>query len=130
MKLTSSELTLPSIGPGPRHEGVHIWLPQLSIETGRSGALSIDGRTFVDCFIEGPAVMMPIEGCDFENCNFGDPHGDPRTLMLKPMGARRVTGVIPFTNCIFERCTFGGIGFAGTPEFLDRLVAALDGGTK
>jgi len=55
----------------------------------------------------------------------GDAHGDPRNLMLTPLGPQRVTGPIPFKNCQFINCNFLGVGFTGPSEFLDNMAAAL-----
>ncbi|MNT72560.1 hypothetical protein D3C72_2111750 [compost metagenome] len=97
------------------------------METSRTGVFAIENRTFIDCLIEGPAVLLAVEGCNFDGCNMGEAHGDPRNLMLAPQGAQRVTGPIPFKNCQFINCRFLGVGFTGSAAFIETMVSALGG---
>ncbi|WP_303703080.1 pentapeptide repeat-containing protein, partial [Brevundimonas naejangsanensis] len=110
---------------GPTYVGKNVWLPQLFMEAARAGLPAIENRRFENCLMEGPAVLLPLEGCNFDGCNMGDAKGDPRNLMLTPMGPQRVTGPIPFKNCQFINCNFLGVGFTGPSDFLDNMVAAL-----
>jgi len=126
----TAPITLELLGPGPEYKKVSVWLPQLFMETSRAGSLVIENRTFTDCLIEGPAVLLPLEGCHFDGCNMGDAHGDPRNLLLLPMGAQRVTGAIPLKNCKFINCRFLGVGFTGAKAYLDDMVAALGGAAQ
>ena len=121
-------IVLELLGPGPNYANKTVWLPQLFMETARAGSMVIEGRRFENCLIEGPAVLLPLEGCNFDGCNMGDAHGDPRNLMLSPQGPQRVTGPIPFKNCQFINCRFVGVGFTGAPAFLDSMAAAISGG--
>ena len=127
-------IVLELLGPGPDYVGKSVWLPQLFMETARAGTMVIEGRRFENCLIEGPAVLLPLEGCNFDGCNMGDAHGDPRNLMLSPQGSQRVTGPIPFRNCQFINCRFLGVGFTGAADFLDNMARALaqpqDGATQ
>ena len=120
-------IVLELLGPGPDYVGKSVWLPQLFMETARAGTMVIEGRRFDNCLIEGPAVLLPLEGCNFDGCNMGDAHGDPRNLMLSPAGPQRVTGTIPIKDCKFIRCRFLGVGFTGPQSFLDGMVAGLGG---
>jgi uncharacterized protein YjbI with pentapeptide repeats len=120
-------VTFEAIGPGPDFKDASIWLPQLFFEAARGGKLVIENMTFTKCLIEGPAVLLPVEGCNFNNCNMGEAHGDPRNLMVTPMGPKRVTGPIPFKNCRFDDCRFLGVGFTGSSAFLNDLVEMLGG---
>jgi len=121
-------LTLEPLGPGPVYTQINIWLPQLFIENVRTGAQLISDRRFEGCLFEGPAVILPIEGCRFDGCDLGDAQGDPRSLMLAPQGATRVVGPIAFKNCQFVNCRFVGVGFTGAPAFLDDMARAIGGG--
>ena len=125
--MTDAPITLELLGPGPDYKNTSVWLPQLFMETSRAGSLIIEGRTFTDCLIEGPGVLLPLEGCNFDGCNMGDAHGDPRNLMLQPVGPKRVTGAIPLKDCKFINCRFLGVGFTGSKAYLDEMVAALGG---
>ena len=123
----TAPITLELLGPGPEYKAVAVWLPQLFMETSRAGAPIVENRTFIDCLIEGPGVLLPLEGCHFDRCNMGDAHGDPRNLMFVPMGPQRVTGAVPLRNCTFINCRFLGVGFTGSKTYLDEMVAALGG---
>ena len=126
--VATTPLTLEPLGAGPTHVRVNIWLPQLYIESLRAGSQVIENRRFEGCLFEGPAVILPIEGCQFDGCDLGDANGDPRSLMLAPLGANRVVGPIAFKNCQFINCRFVGVGFTGAPAFLDDMAQAIGGG--
>ena len=82
----AAPIILTPIGPGPDYKRTTVWLPQLFLETSRAGgALLIENRTFTECLIEGPAVLLALEGCQFDGCNMGVA-GNPRNLLLKPLG--------------------------------------------
>lgn len=123
----NNTLSFASIGPGPEYKSIHIWMPQLAAESALRREALIEGRTFTDCVFEGPAVLLPVGGCQFQDCNMGDSMGDARNLMLLPMGPERVAGAIAFKDCVFVNCAFMRIGFTGAPEFLEQLVTMLDG---
>lgn len=124
----TAPITLAPLGAGPTYTSVNIWLPQLLLETLRGGDPAIENRRFEGCLFEGPAVILPVEGCQFDGCDLGDAKGDPRSLMLAPQAANRVVGPIPFRNCQFINCRFVGVGFTGAPAFLDSLAQALGDG--
>lgn len=121
-------LTLEPLGPGPTYTRINIWLPQLYIESARAGSQVIENRRFEGCLFEGPAVIIPVARCEFNGCELGDQQGDPRSLMLAPLGKNRVVGPIAFKNCQFINCRFLGVGFTGEPAFLDDLTQAISGG--
>lgn len=123
----TAPITLELLGPGPEYKKASVWLPQLFMETSRAGSLVLEDRVFIECLIEGPAVLLPMEGCHFDGCNMGDAHGDPRNLLLQPMAPQRVTGAIALKNCKFINCRFLGVGFTGTKAYLDEMVSALGG---
>ena len=127
MSDVSAPITLELLGPVPVYKSVAVWLPQLFMETSRAGSLVIENRTFIDCLIEGPAVLLPLEGCHFDGCNMGDAQGDPRNLLLQPAGPQRVTGAVPLKHCTFINCRFLGVGFTGSKAYLDEMTAALGG---
>lgn len=124
----AGSLVLEPIGPGPTYTAVNIWLPQLIMEALRAGGQAVENRRFEGCLFEGPAVILPLEGCAFDGCDLGDAKGDPRSLMLAPQSGSRVVGPIPFRNCEFINCRFLGVGFTGSSAFLDQMTAAISGG--
>jgi len=113
------------IGEGPVYDKAQIWLPQLVAEAMGAGLSTIRGKTFVDCRLEGPAVVMPVGGCSFDACDMGFTSGDIRNLLLSPVGPQKVTGVIAFEACTFLRCKFHAVGFTGAPDFLKNFHAEL-----
>ncbi len=126
--MTASPLpALTLIGPGPVYEDVSIWLPQLFAEHARTGSSIIEGKTFVRCRFEGPAVLLPVSGCSFSGCNMGEAGGDTRNLLLSPIGPQKVVGVMPFKDCVFRDSAFFMVGFTGTPDFLAQFQATVGG---
>ncbi len=86
------------------------------------GGAMIEGRTFTDCFIEGPAVMLALEGNHFEGVNFGPTGGDLRNMLFRSMSGRMAIGAIPVRNCTFRNCQFHTLGITGNEELLRMLV--------
>jgi hypothetical protein len=119
-------VTFKTYGPGPVYTGVSIWLPLLMYEAAVRGENSINGKTFVDCSLQGPSVIVPISGCQFDACDMGASDNDIRNLLLQPVGPTKITGAIAFRDCVFQRCAFVGIGYTGAAEFLDQM-RAIDG---
>lgn len=123
----TQDITIPAIGEGPVYEGLNIWLPALAIEAARRNQPVIEGKTYRNCVIEGPAVLLPLGACNFDGCNMGDSAGDIRNLLLQPMGPQRVTGTVAFKDCQFINCQFRRIGFTGPAEFLAQIQQVLGG---
>lgn len=120
---------LTALGAGPVYKDVHIWLPQLFAEHARAGLAVIEGKTFLNCRFEGPAVLLALGGCSFETCNMGEAGGDTRNLLLAPIGKEKVVGVIPFRNCVFRHSAFYRVGFTGSPSFLKQFSEIVGGPT-
>lgn len=100
-----------------------VWLPSLAVNHWNAGQMVIDGKTFTDCVIEGPAVMAVMEGVTFEGCSMGV-FTDVRTLLYSPLGAK-MAGVVGMANCKFVRCSFAQVGFTGSPELLAEFQADI-----
>lgn len=105
-----------------------VWLPNLAVQHFNSGASVIDGLTFTDCLIEGPAVMMVVDGVTFDGCSMGVTK-DPNNLLVQPVG-ERMTGVIPFSNTRFVRCQFVRVAFTGHPDFMAGFAEGLRGASE
>jgi len=105
------------------YEKEAIWLPAFVMSHMQAGKNLIDGKTFTDCLIEGPAVLFATDNVNFEGCNMGVTD-DGRNLLLQTVGSK-VTGVIPFANTRFVRCRFVGVGFTGHPDFLKQIAENL-----
>jgi len=102
-----------------------IWLPQLAVQHWNAGQMAIEGKTFTDCLIEGPAVMAVMNGTSFDSCAMGTT-SDVRNLLYRPLSNTKMAGVVGLSNCRFIRCRFVQVGFTG----MDDLLAQLEGGIK
>jgi uncharacterized protein YjbI with pentapeptide repeats len=86
----------------------------------------IQNRTFTNCVIEGPAVLLAMSGVNFDNCNLGMASEDSRSLILMPMAKNKVVGAIGLKDCTFRNCQFFAIGYTGGDAFIDRMLQVLD----
>lgn len=86
------------------------------------GGAVIEGRAFRDCQIEGPALMLVLEGVFFEGTNFGPTGGDLRNILFRPMGGKGI-GAIPVRNCTFTDCRFNALGITGNEDLLAMVIA-------
>ncbi|WP_370237552.1 hypothetical protein [Brevundimonas sp.] len=100
-----------------------IWLPAMGVQHLNAGKFMIEGKTFTDCLIEGPAVLGIGEGVQFDGCNMGSAT-DIRTLLLTPRGSK-AAGVIGFKDCRFVRCRFMQIGFTGPEDAVAEMERGL-----
>lgn len=94
-------------------------LYRASIQAG--GGVVIEGRTFTDCVLEGPALMLVLEGVHFQSTNFGPTGGDMRNMLFQPMGNVGI-GAIPVRNCNFTNCRFNTLGITGNEDLLRMLI--------
>jgi hypothetical protein len=97
-----------------------VWLPSLAVQHWNAGETVIEGKTFVDCVIEGPAVMAVMNGTVFESCAMGMTT-DMRHLLYRPLSRDKLAGVVGMSNCRFVRCRFVQVGFTGSDQLLDEL---------
>lgn len=94
-------------------------LYRASVQAG--GGVMIEGRTFTDCVLEGPALMLVLEGVQFQSTNFGPTGGDIRNMLFEPMGNVGI-GAIPVRNCTFNNCRFNTLGITGNEDLLQMLI--------
>ena len=94
-------------------------LYRASVQAG--GGVIIEGRSFKDCVLEGPALMLVLEGVHFQSTNFGPTSGDLRNMLFQPMGNMGI-GAIPVRNCTFTNCRFNTLGITGNEELLKLLI--------
>ena len=114
------------LGEGPIYTGEQIWLPQLGAQAMAARTPVITGKTFIDCRIEGPAVLAALGACEFDACDLGYSSGDIRNLLLGPVG-EKITGAVVFQECKFQRCAFFAVGFTGAPAFLKQFEGIRTG---
>jgi hypothetical protein len=104
-------------------ENLDISLYDLFRANFQAGKALLSGRTFKGCRVEGPAVMLVLDGVTFDATNFGPNGGDVRNLVLRPAGPQKVIGTIPVQDCKFIDCEFFALGFTGPDQFLEQLLA-------
>lgn len=100
-----------------------VWLPSLSVHHLNAGQTTIDGKTFTECVIEGPALMALVDGVTFDGCNMGVAT-DPKSLFYKGQGPVLI-GTIAVADTKFIRCRFVQVGFTGHVETVDGMAADL-----
>ncbi len=88
----------------------------------KTGLMYLTGRTFRNCRLDGPVVMMPMQNCYFERCDFGDSGGDMHNMLFRPLSPTQVTGAIVMVACRFINCTFYAVGFAGDEDFAKSMI--------
>jgi len=101
-----------------------VWLPSLAVQHWNAGETVIDGKTFTDCVIEGPAVLAVMDGTVFENCAMGVT-SDIRHLLYRAVSRTKLGGVVGMANCRFVRCRFVQVGFTGSDDMLDQLQSGV-----
>ena len=104
-------------------DGVSMSLVDLHRGCLQAGQQIISGRTFNNCRIEGPAIMLAVGGVNFDSTDFGRTNGDIRNIVLFPASPTSVIGAIPVENCSFIGCEFFGVGFTGSPDFTSQILA-------
>lgn len=76
----------------------------------------IEGYTFENCLVLGPAVVAVLSDVSFESSQWvTDPGESSESLWWEVDEGHRV-GAIGIRNCSFVGCVFQGVGFAGTKE--------------
>ena len=103
-------------------EDAEISLYDLARACMAEGKTAISDRTFRNCLITGPAVMLVLDNVQFNGTNFGRHGDDIRAVVLRPASPNQVVGAIPVTHCTFDGCQFLGLGFTGSDLFLDQLL--------
>ena len=101
-----------------------VWLPVLAVHHWNAGQMAIDGKTFTDCVIEGPAVMAVMRGTGFESCAMGTT-ADIRTLLYRPLSETKMAGLVGMSNCRFIRGRVAQVGFTGMDDLLAELEAGI-----
>lgn len=88
-----------------------------------SGSRVIEGRTFEDCWLYGPAVVLLGDKSDLGDSRIlAGPGGLEVAFIVVPLkqlpdGRVQVPdGVIAFKDCKFRRCHLSGVGFIVTSQ--------------
>lgn len=73
----------------------------------------LQGLSFVNCEVRGPAVLGVRESIFRSNKWTGDPDS---VLWEVPKSRPYIVGQLTVLGCTFEECTFVNVGYAGRPE--------------
>lgn len=85
----------------------------------------LDGYTFSNCQIIGPAVLAILDNNEIAHCSFSGSI-DAIMWVVDPVERPMVVGAVGVANCTFSGCDFREVGFAGPLE----LKQAFEGGTN
>lgn len=89
---------------------------------------AIRDTRFVGCTLLGPAIVTPMGHSSLENCTFRGNLDDIDGNFYVFERPRIAVGVIGLIDVEFEDCIFdGGVGWAGPPQLISQLKAALFG---
>ncbi len=100
----------------PRLKYSHETLRMPELADAVEGPDVIDGYTFVECELIGPAVLALLGGVTIAHSTF---EAHPDELFLELGEPRMLYGVIGLLNCEFTRCKFARIGFVGSAETIE-----------
>jgi hypothetical protein len=78
---------------------------------------AISERVFEDCHIWGPAVLCLTEIGVMHDCSIEGPEEAALILIVQD----QVKGPINVIGCVFRRCSFHGVGFAGPKRQIDKM---------
>lgn len=83
----------------------------------------LEGLSFENCVIVGPAVLVPM-GCKFDDASF---EGNAVDIIWDIDPAREhIIGAIGLKECTFERCQFTRIGLGFGPQGKADYLNALE----
>ena len=93
----------------------------------QAGEQMLKEIVFRNCLLQGPAVLLMLDGNALDGCDLGDSKDDIRSLLLRPVSPTRVTGALPTVGCHFDACCFNAVGFTGGEAFLQQIIAIQPG---
>ncbi len=82
----------------------------------------IEGKTFVDCIIVGPALVTLLDSVHIDGLAMD---GSIEANLVEIEGDRQVIGVFGLRDCRFQRVRFSGIGFIGPKPMLGLIRDAF-----
>lgn len=114
---------------GEHLEGLDIRIVDLARED-----LIIKNRTFVNCRIYGPAVLLP-KGCFIIHCGFEGPSSKSlenkiNTFFIPAPKTDILQGVISMEYVTFRDCEFYKIAFLGSDQFKKQLLNGMAQGNE
>ncbi|MBX9576555.1 MAG: hypothetical protein K2X07_13060 [Caulobacteraceae bacterium] len=81
----------------------------------------IENRVFENCVIEGPALVLVLDGTHFDGVDFGPCGGDMGGMLFRSLNGTMAIGSIPMRACTFRNCQFHNLGFTGNETLLKTL---------
>lgn len=85
---------------------------------------TVEGYTFLNCRIIGPAVVALLDGVEVTHCTWDAPGLD--AIFWEVLSERGpVVGAVGLLNCTFSNCRFELIGVAGPPEMRSQLESGF-----
>lgn len=85
----------------------------------------LNGLTFQNCQIIGPAVLIPLGQTQILHCTWDAPLVEAVFWEIPPERSV-VVGAIAAADCTFSSCLFIQVGLAGPRELLEKMIAAQD----
>jgi hypothetical protein len=85
---------------------------------------TIYGKSFRNCVIKGPAVLVPAGPVSWEECSYGIYESDPESIIFR-RGTGPVTGIIALKFCDFYRCQTEGIGLVMSAEYAVEFIELI-----
>lgn len=76
---------------------------------------TIEGLTFSNCRIVGPAILILLDDVDISHCRWDAPGLDSVFWEISP-DRSHVVGAVGVRRCSFSNCTFDSVGVAGSAE--------------
>ncbi len=87
----------------------------------------IEGRTFENFLILGPAVVAPVDEIEMHACTWEAPPGNPDALFIEVPENRQLVGVVGVRNVTFTKCTFRNIGVIGSAQAIEFMRTGIMG---
>lgn len=109
--------TAPPTGNREFHDDV-VRMAALTVNT-----LILEGLTFQNCQIIGPAILVPQGRTSLIHCTWDAPGADAVFWEI-PVTRRFVVGAVAVLDCTFSACRFLNVGLGGPPELRRMLDAA------
>ena len=89
------------------------------------GRSLIEGRTFENALLLGPAIIAPLEHIEMHTCTWEAPN--PDALFIEVEEARQLIGVVGLRAVTFTSCTFRNVGVIGPRGTIDFFKAGIMG---
>ncbi len=111
------------VGDRPVAKNQSIWLPGFVREHG-DGPNLLRRWWFIECHIEGPAIVLPRDGTNFLRFGLSE---DPDDFLWPVTVGRKAVGTIVLSDCLFDSCQFSDIGITGGPGLMAQAREAWTG---